>query len=395
MATELKAEGLLAQLAAINPTSLDSDPGQKMEALKLSKQLTAMLEAPVDRAVDYIFKPFSFVALRLAVGLNLFEHICTAQSPISSTELAKLSGGEEILISRILRVVASIGFVTQTSSYTWLANPTTHAMALPPIAAGYRCDMLTRSAMSGAEYLSQRSWKNPSEPRDALLQYAFKTKMNLFEFLASQPALFADFNLFMGATMGTQPIWLDWYDVQGRLIAGAKDDEVLLVDVGGGKGHDVQVFNERFGKEGKGGLVLQDTPGVIEDIGDDALDGRIRKMGHDFFEPQPVKGARVYFLHHILHDWSDKYCVQILKYLRDAMTPGYSKLIIHDLVLPDMEVSEMQARFDLAMMTINSGMERSAQQFTELLAEAGLKVTSVWSWPDKDGVIEAEVEIAV
>lgn len=150
--------------------------------------------------------------------------------------------------------------------------------------------MLTRSAMSGAEYLAQRSWKNPSEPRDALLQYAFNTKMNLFEFLASQPALFADFNLFMGATMGTQPIWLDWFDVRGRLLAGAKDDEVLLVDVGGGKGHDVQVFNERFGKEAKGELVLQDTPGVIGDIGDNALDGRIKKMGHDFFEPQPVTG---------------------------------------------------------------------------------------------------------
>jgi hypothetical protein len=150
--------------------------------------------------------------------------------------------------------------------------------------------MLTRSAMSGAEYLSQRAWQNPAEPRDALLQYAFNTKMNLFEFLASQPALFADFNLFMGATMGSQPIWLDWFDVQGRLLAGAKDDEVLLVDVGGGKGHDVQVFNERFGKEGRGELVLQDTPVVIGDIGDDALDGRIRKMGHDFFEAQPVKG---------------------------------------------------------------------------------------------------------
>jgi hypothetical protein len=61
-------------------------------------------------------------------------------------------------------------------------------------------------------------------------------------------------------------------------------------------------------------------------------------------------GARAYFLHHILHDWSDKYCLQILKQLRDAMTPGYSKLIIHELVLPDVGATELQARFDLTMM---------------------------------------------
>lgn len=146
--------------------------------------------------------------------------------------------------------------------------------------------------MSGAEYLAQRNWQNPSEPRDALLQYAFKTNMNLFEFLASQPELFADFNLFMGATMGSMPSWVEWFDVRGRLIDGAKDseDEVLLVDVGGGKGHDVQIFHERYWQEGMGALVLQDLPGVISDIGDDMLDGRIRKMGCDFFEEQPVKG---------------------------------------------------------------------------------------------------------
>jgi len=73
------------------------------------------------------------------------------------------------------------------------------------------------------------------------------------------------------------------------------------------------------------------------------------------------------------------------------MIPGYSKLIIHDIVLPDVGASEGHARFDLAMMAINSGMERSAREFTQLLESAGFKVTSTWSWPDKDGIVEAEV----
>jgi hypothetical protein len=73
------------------------------------------------------------------------------------------------------------------------------------------------------------------------------------------------------------------------------------------------------------------------------------------------------------------------------MTPGYSKLIILDNVLPDVGATELQARLDLTMMTINSGMERSAQQFTDLLQRAGFKVVKTWSYPDRDGIVEAEV----
>lgn len=41
------------------------------------------------------------------------------------------------------------------------------------------------------------------------------------------------------------------------------------------------------------------------------------------------------------------------------MAPGYSKLLIHELILPDTGAAEIQARFDLVMMTFNGGMERS------------------------------------
>ncbi|KAK6851072.1 hypothetical protein PG987_000706 [Apiospora arundinis] len=53
-----------------------------------------------------------------------------------------------------------------------------------------------------------------------------------------------------------------------------------------------------------GQLVLQELPEVIaaataKGVG---ADGRIKLQTHDFFTPQPVKGARVYFMRTILHD---------------------------------------------------------------------------------------------
>ena len=54
--------------------------------------------------------------------------------------------------------------------------------------------------------------------------------------------------------------------------------------------------------------------------------------GNDFFTGQPVKNAAVYFMRMILHDWSDEYCVKILKHLRAAAAPVTNLLIIHSVM---------------------------------------------------------------
>lgn len=63
----------------------------------------------------------------------------------------------------------------------------------------------------------------------------------------------------------------------------------LLVDIGGGWGHDLIAFHEKYPTRGtRGRLVLQDLPSVIKDTGA-PLSG-VEAMGYDFFTEQPVKG---------------------------------------------------------------------------------------------------------
>lgn len=73
------------------------------------------------------------------------------------------------------------------------------------------------------------------------------------------------------------------------------------------------------------------------------------------------------------------------------MSPGYSKLIIHELILPEQNVDTSSAVFDLAMMAFNAGMERTGKQWIELLGQAGFQNVRVWTAPEvgADGVIEA------
>lgn len=94
-----------------------------------------------------------------------------------------------------------------------------------------------------------------------------------------------------------KPEWLDpgFYPVDERLGEGMRHgaDEVLLVDVGGGLGHDLQMLRRKYPRL-RGRLVLQDKEEVVGQAGKEAEGWE--GMGYDFFTEQPVKGAVPDFL---------------------------------------------------------------------------------------------------
>lgn len=56
-------------------------------------------------------------------------------------------------------------------------------------------------------------------------------------------------------------------------------------------------------------------------------------VGHDFFEPQPIKEASIFFLRGVIHDWPDAYAKKILKHLR-ASAQSYTKLFLNEFLVP-------------------------------------------------------------
>ncbi|KAM0814060.1 putative O-methyltransferase domain-containing protein [Seiridium cardinale] len=386
---------LIKQLADLSArlSSDGDDGGAKTEALQLSKKLTASLERPEDFAVDLLFSPLLAVAARIALNLNLFKHIVDHNEPVSSGALAALSGGEELLIIRVLRPLASLGLVNEVGERTWTATPATKAMTVPGIAAGHRMigRMIVGAAQSAPKLFEEAGYQCPVDPRNGLMQYAFQTKLTSFELFSSMPEVFDDFNTFMGSTMGARSYWFDWFPIQEQLIHASTKETPLLVDVGAGRGHDLLEFHSRFPENGP--LVLQDLPAVIESIRE--LDTTIEPMAYDFFKEQPIKGARAYFYHHILHDWSDYKCFEILKGVKTAMKPGYSKLLIHEMLVPEQGAATFYAMLDLTMMAFNSGMERTRRQWEELLNSAGFDSVKFYPAPEEgaDAIIEAMVNI--
>jgi hypothetical protein len=55
---------------------------------------------------------------------------------------------------------------------------------------------------------------------------------------------------------------------------------------------------------------------------------------HDFFKPQPVKAATVYYMRFIMHDWSAVKSIEILKNVR-AAAGSNSRLVIWEMLVPN------------------------------------------------------------
>lgn len=71
------------------------------------------------------------------------------------------------------------------------------------------------------------------------------------------------------------------------------------------------------------------------------------------------------------------------------MTPGVSRLLISEIVLPSTNADVEATWMDMTMLTV-SGSERDEGHWSRLLAEAGLKMERIYHAPGTNyGAVEA------
>ena len=123
--------------------------------------------------------------------------------------------------------------------------------------------------------------------------------------------------------------------------------------------------------------IVQDLPtsaSQFEAARPAALADRVKFQAHDFFKEQPVRGADVYFLRRILHDWSDKYVQKIVRALLPAMGPR-SRILVNDFVFPQRGqipwmAERMLTTLDMQMMIGLNSRERSIEEWTQVFVAA-------------------------
>lgn len=164
-----------------------------------------------------------------------------------------------------------------------------------------------------------------------------------------------------------------------------------VCDVGGGHGHLLCSLLAR--DPGLRGTVYELESVILEkdllwasrmNVGD-----RCTYVAGDMFKEVP--GADAYLLKHILHDWNDAECVQVLSNMCEAASPR-ARAFVAEFVVPGPETSHFAKLFDIHMMCATSGAERTEEEYGKLLERAGWQYVRTW-YPASRlmGVVEARI----
>lgn len=203
----------------------------------------------------------------------------------------------------------------------------------------------------------------------------------IFEYLAENPDSAEIFDAAMTGIHGRETqLLLDAYDFSSCKT---------IADIGGGNGTQLTAILQKY-PDARG--ILFDLPHVVEraqpKLDAAGMTARCQAVGGDFIQSVPA-GADAYVLRRIIHDWDDENAIVILKQCCEAMSPGGKVLMVESVIPPGNEPF-FGKLLDLTMLLIPGGMERTADEYRELLDDAGLQLMRIIPTEGDISVIEAE-----
>ena len=247
--------------------------------------------------------PLVFAATRILIDLKAFENIATAKGPVTADQLAERSNADPRLVERLLKQVATEGYVREVAADTYSASPITHMLATGPGQGGVK-DMFNcvKSYAELPAYLRETGYANPTDKDNSPFKYAYKTDKHYFDWVGED----AQRVVALQGHMTFKNSGLQWYEepeiIRSALGDGVNKEEVLIVDMGGSSGHQLTGFRKAHPSM-TGRLVLQDLQSTIDELDKDALLSQgVEATAHDFFTDQPVQGAKAYYFKMVRSD---------------------------------------------------------------------------------------------
>jgi hypothetical protein len=312
-------------------------------------------------------------AVYVAAELGLADYL--GDRPMTSAELAQATHTHEPSLYRVLRVLASLGVLTEQED---------RSFSLTLLGERLRSDV-PASMRSWAMLVESLGGVRAFEPimetvRTGTPGVDLAHGMSIFEFVETHPQLAKGFHAAMSErTAQFAPSVAAGYDFSAmRTVA----------DIGGGKGTLLAAIL-RANRHLHG--VLFDLPAVVanapEVLRTSGVADRCDIVPGDFFATVP-EGADAYIMANVLHDWDDARSVHILRNCRAAMATGGRALIVERLI-PDDPASALPVLLsDMNMLVFTGGQERTNAEYGKLLTEAGLNPGRVLPFASPYGVIE-------
>lgn len=317
-------------------------------------------------------------ALYVAAKLGIADLL--AAKPQTISELAAATMTHERALYRVLRSLASIGIFEETEPKVFANTPYSEPL---------RTDA-PNSLRNGAIFMGEEwHWRVWGD-----MLYSVETGkpawnhihgMEVFEYFAKNPRQAEIFNNAMtDMTVGIAPVIVEAYDFSGINT---------VTDIAGGHGSLLaEILKANPDLKG----ILFDMASVIAGAGaffeKANVAERVEKVSGDFFAAVP-KGADAYIMKHIIHDWDDERATKILRNIKAAM-PENGKVLIVEVVIPEGNGPDQGKILDLEMLVSPGGVERTADEYRELLSSAGLRLTRIIQTKSPFSIIEGVREAA-
>ncbi|GLA14676.1 hypothetical protein AnigIFM62618_001114 [Aspergillus niger] len=361
-------------VSATNQYQKSFSDADRYNVLMNATQLIQTLRGPADMLYAQFENAANTGAIRTLLEAGVFEAIPTGGKSISAAEISEKTGMDKQLVVRHMRAATPVGPFREVGEEQYAHTPFSEIYLVPQMRAVYTSMMhdFVPPMIRNCDFLRQKNWKNEitlrSNPYSLVHDCEGKTA---FEHLSANPSNFRRFNESMKAADSTL-VTMGLYPFTQELGPLASDDTVTLVDIGGGRGHVIRQIKETE-PELKGRFILQDQASVIKDNGDEIQRHGIEAMGHDFFKPQPIKGALAYYIRRCLHNWPNDESQKILSNLAGAMDKEKSRVLITEHIVPDVGGTMFHAWMDQTMMTFG-GLERTKKDWAHLLDISGLEL---------------------
>lgn len=275
-------------------------------------------------------------------------------------------------LERVLRAAASFGFFTESADGHFGSTDLSDAIASDtPGSVKAMVELV-----SGPAYQVWGGLKNAIQTGEN--QARAQLGMDFWDYLHANPKELEEFGEAMKSNSSAS--------MKGVLETCDLSGATKIADIAGGFGHLVMALLEKYPNlQG----VLMDRPETIpvareKNPAAPAIASRLEYVAGDMF--QSVPAADVYIMKHIMHDWNDDQCVQILTNCVAKMD-GNGRLICVDAVLPPMgDTSATPAKLmDVNMLVVIPGKERTQAQWEDLYRRAGLRITSITPTGDNFG----------
>lgn len=363
-----------------------ADDAQRKLILETLRVVSDSIETPQDTMQRLMYLALEPAVIRIGLDLDLFKILVDNEKPVTVSDLASKTGAATTLLARLLRYLASVGVVTETGKDSFASNNITKTLTLPAVVGGvyHNFDTIGPAWQALPDFLKEHKYQKVENVVDTPFQKAWNTDKPGFVWAQTQPEKLARFNQFMAGQRMGMTQWHEVYPIAEK-TQDLGPEQVFFVDVGGGIGHQTIALREKFPGL-KNRFILQDIPFTIaQAIPHEGVEAVVQ----DFFQPQGIIGARVYYMRNIIHDYPDEKASLILKNTAAALAPG-SVILVDDMVVPNKGAHFHTTQLDLTMMSSLASIERTHEQWYSLVEQAGLKINKIYTYTLslQDSIIE-------